>query len=323
MLGKTLLVVMALLATSNAAYDEGLAKSMLLISSAAYSNDPAACYNLDSTMQVTATFNNTFLGFGTFGFTAVDSGSESIIIAFRGSDKISELIEEALTSVTPVAFLPNKALNVNAFFYGSEGLLYDGLAAEVAALRLLYPNYTVLSTGHSLGGAVATITLMHLSYDGIITPETDVMQYTFGEPRVGDYAFAQDFNKRFPNAYRLDHYRDIVCHLPPCHTTINSKLELVCDNVVDPSKPYLWAFHHGTEVWYQEAMPDVFDGSSGLFKVCIGDPFGEDAKCSDSLILKDSISDHTHYFTAGGSPFEVADSCSNSTLSIKIDRRRR
>jgi predicted lipase len=38
--------------------------------------------------------------------------------------------------------------------------------------------------------------------------------YTFGQPRVGNDAFATVF-KSLVNEYRVVHYADIVPHLPP------------------------------------------------------------------------------------------------------------
>jgi len=277
-----------------AAFDENVAQYLLSLSAAAYSDQPGACSLASSTLNVTSTFNDTFLGFGTFAFTAVDSGSNAIILAFRGTNSIEELIEEALTSIEPVPFWPDPSLQLNAFFYGCEGLWYDDLKTEVQALIAANPTYQIYATGHSLGGAVATVTVMHLLYDSVLSAGNPIV-YTFGEPRVGDFAFAQKYNSLVPSAYRVVHYRDTVAHLPPCHASFDSKLEYICDGAVDPNDPELWAYHHGTEVWYQEAMPLLGSGG-GSFAVCTGTPFGEDFGCSDGLILKDSIPDHLHYY---------------------------
>jgi triacylglycerol lipase len=68
-----------------------------------------------------------------------------------------------------------------------------------------------LLTGHSMGGALAILAGMHLQMcghgvDGI---------YTFGTPRVGDRAFALQFNRRlYKQTFRLVNDQDVVCHLP-------------------------------------------------------------------------------------------------------------
>jgi len=294
--------------SARAAYDEQLSKTFLVYSAAAYSNNPQRCF-ANTTFTVTKTFNNTFLGFGTFAYTAVDPKTKAIVIAFRGTAKITQLIQEALTSVVPVPCWFDTSLSLNAFFYSCEGLLYDSMKVEVQRLLANYQGYNLYVTGHSLGAAVASITIMHLVYDGVVNSSRPII-YTFGEPRVGDYKFAQKFNALFPTANRVVHYKDIVAHLPPCHASFNSKLQYVCDGTVDPKAPYLWAYQHATEIWYQEPMPDLMNQSQGSFKICQGTPYGEDYACSDGLPLKDSIDDHTHYYTLNGKPFDVALSCS-------------
>lgn len=65
----------------------------------------------------------------------------------------------------------------------------------------LYPTYSVKTTGHSLGGALAQMTAMMLIHNGI--PTTMI---NFGQPRVGDKAYAAYSNSVFPNQYRHVHH---------------------------------------------------------------------------------------------------------------------
>lgn len=48
----------------------------------------------------------------------------------------------------------------------------------------------VYVTGHSLGGAIATLTAARMIEEGRTTPE-QLKLYTFGSPRVGDLDFAR------------------------------------------------------------------------------------------------------------------------------------
>ena len=63
--------------------------------------------------------------------------------------------------------------------------MYPDVLAEVQRLKLLYPTYSVKTTGHSLGGALALLTQLDLIKDGY-----DVDMYNFGQPRAGDKNFA-------------------------------------------------------------------------------------------------------------------------------------
>ncbi len=56
-------------------------------------------------------------------------------------------------------------------------------------------------------------------------------------------------------------------------------------------------------------MPEVMDSSNGVYQTCTGQPFGEDPNCSDGLLLKDSITDHTHYMLYDGQPFDIGQFC--------------
>jgi hypothetical protein len=62
-------------------------------------------------------------------------------------------------------------------------------------------------TGHSLGGAMATLASVRLASEGYTVRAV----YTFGSPRVGDRAFRRKY--RLPN-YRFVNDDDLVPHLP-------------------------------------------------------------------------------------------------------------
>jgi hypothetical protein len=133
-------------------------------------------------------------------------------VAFRGTNNVEELIEEFLTSIDPVPFLPDPTYMVNPYFYGAEGLIYDSVKTEVVALMQQYPEYEVMFTGHSLGGSIAHITAFHLGYDGVLQPNRTQF-YDFGGPRAGEYTYAKQFNTLLPNSIRVTHYkvRQLAC----------------------------------------------------------------------------------------------------------------
>jgi hypothetical protein len=69
----------------------------------------------------------------------------------------------------------------------------------------------IFVTGHSKGGALATLAARRLAAAGV-TP-SGVM--TFGAPRAGDEAFAADYGARVDRHWRFEHQDDVVPHLPP------------------------------------------------------------------------------------------------------------
>jgi predicted lipase len=66
-------------------------------------------------------------------------------------------------------------------------------------------NRTVWICGHSLGGALATLTASRITFDGL---------YTYGCPRVGDTKFATAMDKNKNSIHRFVNYVDIVPAVP-------------------------------------------------------------------------------------------------------------
>ena len=67
-----------------------------------------------------------------------------------------------------------------------------------------------LVTGHSLGGALATVTSYHLAKLG----HSIYGVYTIACPRVGNPTFARDYNNTVPYHYRSANLDDLVTQLP-------------------------------------------------------------------------------------------------------------
>jgi len=72
--------------------------------------------------------------------------------------------------------------------------LEKAIALTVAEQLVQHPDYQLLITGHSMGGALAT--LLGISYQNL---GKSPLVITFGQPRVGNSAFAK--------------FVDEVCHL--------------------------------------------------------------------------------------------------------------
>jgi triacylglycerol lipase len=136
------------------------------------------------------------------GFVARAQGLA--VLAFRGTFPLS--IDNWLTDAdAPLGPAPDSAPGqVHRGFADA----FSGLAATVDQfLAGLDDGLDLWVTGHSLGGALATLASVHLagrpSFCGV---------YTFGSPRVGDAEYA--------GVYKADHFRvvndnDIVPRVPP------------------------------------------------------------------------------------------------------------
>ncbi len=124
-----------------------------------------------------------------------------VIVAFRGTESIGNALTDAETALIRHHIFP--------------GLVHFGFsrAAEVvhptvsSLLKTFNRELPIWVTGHSLGGAMASLVAHRLWLEGF--PIRAV--YTYGSPRPGD--------RNFQAAYRLPNYRfvndnDLIPHLP-------------------------------------------------------------------------------------------------------------
>ena len=84
--------------------------------------------------------------------------------------------------------------------------LHDAVNAHSDAQHLVV-------TGHSLGGALATVCAIDLQYN--FSPGRTVEVYSFGAPRVGNGSFRETFNRRLPDSsFRFVYGMDLVPAVP-------------------------------------------------------------------------------------------------------------
>jgi len=70
---------------------------------------------------------------------------------------------------------------------------------------------TVIHCGHSLGGALAQLSVLDGCYN---LPDRKHIGATFGQPAVGNMAFNRSFRKRVKNYYRFVNHFDFITWLP-------------------------------------------------------------------------------------------------------------
>ena len=72
-------------------------------------------------------------------------------------------------------------------------------------------------TGHSLGGAIASIALFDVMQEKLLPrTENSPALFTFGQPRTGNYAFANELMKEVPIVFRITNNFDSVVTVPTC-----------------------------------------------------------------------------------------------------------
>ena len=170
-------------------------------------------------------------------------------------------------------------------------MVWDDLEKYVDEEIKNYPSYKLWVTGHSLGGALASLASTYIMFKGKTTKDKLIL-YTFGQPRVGNYEYAVSHDRLVPVSFRVTHYRDIVVHLPTC-------------KILVPGNPCIalrgWPYHHGKEIYYGNEIMR----KSSSYKICEGLPHNEDIFCSNNpsvwsrcllFELSKCIEDHKYYF---------------------------
>ncbi|MEL6495313.1 MAG: lipase family protein [Cyanobacteria bacterium J06623_7] len=84
----------------------------------------------------------------------------------------------------------------------------------INAVQQLDPNIPCYITGHSLGGAVATLSAVEIALR-VPKIREQIQLYSYAAPRIGDRNFAQAHSQIIPNSYRIVNLSDSVPLVPP------------------------------------------------------------------------------------------------------------
>lgn len=155
----------------------------------------------------------------------VQTHDEFLSIVFRGTESTTDIITDLNLFQVPLE------LPVKYYEYEILPLVHQGFHQQFISLKSqvknhiekyyqdknhnIHRNYAVhkkiIFAGHSLGGALATISALYFSY---LYPDLIIHCITLGSPRVGDTQFVKLFNQRIPHSYRYVNDNDPVPCLP-------------------------------------------------------------------------------------------------------------
>lgn len=158
-----------------------------------------------------------------------DATEACIHIVFRGSEKRmdwdtnfnfkQEVVEFQQEVIQSQIVQDREQIYPYAGESRSGAQMHRGFAAAYLSVREQIHNYlknhaakSVMVTGHSLGGALATLCAVDVQYN--FSNKFTINVYTFGAPRVGNDGFRESFNRRVPNSYRFIYGMDTVPALP-------------------------------------------------------------------------------------------------------------
>ncbi|MFH4983152.1 hypothetical protein AB6A40_009861 [Gnathostoma spinigerum] len=293
LLFTNLITCLATSTTGEYIYNETEARILSSLSAGAYSATPTACINrilpgdwlLHLRIEIACDEGSNRCA----AYIARSDKQKRFIIVFRGTKTKKQLLYEVKKSLGKKGEFYG-AGRANLYFSNALSKLWPEI--EPVLYDRTFKDYSLTLTGHSLGGALASLAALKIALNGFRSSD-DLKVVTFGQPRVGDFDLARSYDELVPNSFRVVHGNDIVPHLPPCDK--NSSFVVggrkACS--IDPKNV---AFHHATEVWYPDGMEP-----GDKYILCKGPPVGEDMNCSNKLPFEWSkkfqyIRDHIYYF---------------------------
>jgi len=149
--------------------------------------------------------------------------------------------------------IKNNTASVHTGFLVSYNSVRAVVIRIVHSQLLAFPDYVVAVTGHSLGGALASIASLSIMSN---IPSATVRLFTYGQPRTGDAAYADlvEATVGGDNIFRAVHTWDGVPTMIP---------------------ESLGYHHHAREYWQFQEPPN-----SSTVRRCEGQ---EDPTCSHSI----------------------------------------
>uniref|UniRef100_A0A7S0VBB5 Fungal lipase-type domain-containing protein n=1 Tax=Polytomella parva TaxID=51329 RepID=A0A7S0VBB5_9CHLO len=209
-------------------------------------------------------------------FLGYDAASNSIITSFRGTDSSnwSNWVENMKSWRTNQMYPVDNSTQamIHSGFWTLWSQFKPNVTAAMAAALERHPGSKLIAVGHSMGGAVAQLCALDMKFQFNLT---DVRSYTYGAPRVGNWAYALLYANYMTRSWRFTHDRDVV-----------------------PSVPLqVMGFHHvAREAWIVDMA--TRDGTYINQKVLMCDDTGEDPSCHNSACLLricTSVADHLFY----------------------------
>jgi len=168
--------------------------------------------------------------------------NDTVVLSFQGTqgDSLGDWVDDFMFAMSepPMEWAwPTAPDEMDISIRLEDGFMYAWEELRQAAwdyvtkLLAKHPDATFIVTGHSLGGALASLAAADLNYNGLPVERV----YTFGAPRVGNLGWAFFYNEMLNlkgRTFRVVNERDPVPHIPYTGVT------------------FMRGYHHvGIEIW--------------------------------------------------------------------------
>jgi hypothetical protein len=148
------------------------------------------------------------------GYVLADSSQKIIVVGFKGTKTTINWAMNLKTDYyDPDLPAPFSDAKIHSGFYEMCKVLYPDMKKHFVKLIKKHPTYKIIMTGHSMGGALATLSAFSLVRDNVINWEK-LSVITYGQPRVGNQEFADYLNSQHTVMTRVNREGDLVPTVP-------------------------------------------------------------------------------------------------------------
>lgn len=141
-----------------------------------------------------------------------------LVFAIRGSQSLSDFIDDAYCWMDNFQDVDAEGVRVHAGFLKQYIAMRSSMISAVFRMIWKKQNKKIVFTGHSLGGALATLCGASVKNQ---LPDLHVSVYTFGSPRVGNTQFSKVFDA-VDVSVRCVNGSDVVTNIPYAFSFWNS-----------------------------------------------------------------------------------------------------
>ncbi|KAG4156983.1 hypothetical protein ERO13_D02G032700v2 [Gossypium hirsutum] len=140
-----------------------------------------------------------------------DSARRRLVVAFRGTEQARWKDLRTDLMLVPAGLNPERI----GGDFKQEVQVHSGFLSAYDSVRIRIISLIKASIGYILGGALATLLALELSSSKLAKcGAISVTMYNFGSPRVGNRRFAEVYNEKVKDSWRIVNHRDIIPTVP-------------------------------------------------------------------------------------------------------------
>ena len=147
------------------------------------------------------------------GYIAIDETNKLVVLAFRGTQSFENWYRNLDFEWTHSDLC--KKCKVHDGFWTQWTFMREDIIKNVRETHQKFPEHRLVATGHSLGGALATLAAAELrKIDDDPWYLANTYLFSFGSPRIGTDHTARFLSKQSELTYRVTSGDDPVPHVP-------------------------------------------------------------------------------------------------------------